>query len=129
MKCPSCGADMKGNTVCSSCGKSIEDLSHGIEVEYKDFKVSELLEIRTKDHQPARSEKSEPEKAGERDLADEPRKTGAPRHEETGTAEETGRYRPGIHEGRKFSPFLLALVFFLLALVASAFLLWHLFTR
>ena len=117
MKCPSCGADMKGKTVCSSCEKSIEDLSHGIEVEYKDFKVSELLEIRTKDHQPARSEKSEPEKAG------------APRHEETGTAEETGRYRPGIHEGRKFSPFLLALVFFLLALVASAFLLWHLFTR
>ncbi len=47
MKCTACGADMKGLTVCEACGKKAEG-PEGLEVEYKDFKISELLEIRPK---------------------------------------------------------------------------------
>lgn len=48
MKCTFCGADMKGPTVCEICGKKPEDLREKLEVEYKDFKISEFLEIRAK---------------------------------------------------------------------------------
>ncbi len=48
MKCTACGADMKGLTVCEVCGKKTEGPLKKVEVEYKDFKISELLEIRPK---------------------------------------------------------------------------------
>ncbi len=48
MKCTACGADMKGLTVCEACGKKTESPPRKVEVEYKDFKISELLEIRPK---------------------------------------------------------------------------------
>jgi hypothetical protein len=47
MKCPQCGTELHGTTKCSTCGKKGIPLQD-IEVEYKEFPVSELLEIRKK---------------------------------------------------------------------------------
>lgn len=48
MKCPGCGTDMGAKQVCSRCGYNNAGNRDKIEVEYKDFKTSELLEIRQK---------------------------------------------------------------------------------
>ena len=48
MKCPSCDADMSAQKKCSKCGFNVADNRDELEVEYKDFKTSELLEIRRK---------------------------------------------------------------------------------
>ena len=48
MKCPKCGADITGKRKCSKCGLDFAGPKEEIEVEYKDFKTSELLEIRRK---------------------------------------------------------------------------------
>ena len=125
MKCPSCGADMKGQPVCSRCGKRTEGAAKGIEIEYKDFRVSELLEIRTKDRAPSEG----PEKTDEQDASAAPPGTATGSHGRTEAPAETAEYRPGAHEGRRPFPFIFALVFFLLALLAAAFLIWNLFTR
>ncbi len=105
---------MKGQAVCNRCGKKFEDPSHGIEVEYKDFKLSEFLEIRSKERKdPARM----PEII----------QMGARPEEETG--KQGAGYRPGIHEERRPLPLLIALAFLLLALLASVFLIWRLYTH
>jgi hypothetical protein len=46
IKCPYCGNDLSGKEICSRCGKSTDAARKDIEVEYKEFKVSEFLEIR-----------------------------------------------------------------------------------
>jgi hypothetical protein len=48
MKCPRCGTEMAASKICSKCNLDITDFRDKIEVEYKDFKTSELLEIRQK---------------------------------------------------------------------------------
>lgn len=48
MRCPRCDSDITGKSKCSKCGLDIAGLQGKIEVEYKDFKTSELLEIRHK---------------------------------------------------------------------------------
>jgi len=48
MKCPSCNADLSAQKKCSKCGFNAADNRDELEVEYKDFKTSELLEIRHK---------------------------------------------------------------------------------
>ena len=48
MKCPRCSAEIAEESSCRKCGFKISDRQSNIEVEYKDFKTSELLEIRTK---------------------------------------------------------------------------------
>lgn len=48
MKCPKCDADITGKSKCSKCGLEVAGSQEEIEVEYKDFKTSELLEIRHK---------------------------------------------------------------------------------
>ena len=50
MKCPRCNADMTEQGKCSACGFTVADNRKELEVEYKDFKTSELLEIRQKRH-------------------------------------------------------------------------------
>ncbi|MDH4232160.1 MAG: hypothetical protein OEW04_09035 [Nitrospirota bacterium] len=50
MKCPRCGADIAGQKVCGNCGTNGVDDRMDIEVQYKDFKTSELLEIRQIKH-------------------------------------------------------------------------------
>ena len=48
MKCPRCDADISTQKKCSKCGFNVADNRDELEVEYKDFKTSELLEIRRK---------------------------------------------------------------------------------
>ena len=48
MKCPRCDADITGKRKCGKCGLDFAESQKEIEVEYKDFKTSELLEIRHK---------------------------------------------------------------------------------
>ena len=48
MKCPRCDTDITGKKKCSKCGLDVAGPQEEIEVEYKDFKTSELLEIRHK---------------------------------------------------------------------------------
>jgi len=48
MKCPRCDTDITGKRKCNKCGLDVAGSKEEIEVEYKDFKTSELLEIRHK---------------------------------------------------------------------------------
>jgi uncharacterized membrane protein YvbJ len=48
MKCPNCGNDMDAKDVCDKCGKKAEVEKPEVEIEYKEFKLSEFLEIRKK---------------------------------------------------------------------------------
>lgn len=48
MKCPDCGAELHGKDRCSKCGKKVELPQKDVEVEYKEFTLSEFLEIRKK---------------------------------------------------------------------------------
>ncbi len=44
MKCPQCGKETSPGKVCDKCGEAAQP--HEVEVEYKEFKISELLDIR-----------------------------------------------------------------------------------
>ena len=48
MKCPHCGNESNRKDACSRCGEKMEMPEQTIEVEYKEFKVSEFMEIRKK---------------------------------------------------------------------------------
>ena len=48
MKCPECDKELNENYVCKNCGKKFEKPEQEIEIEYKEFKISEFLEIRRK---------------------------------------------------------------------------------
>ncbi len=49
MKCPVCGKKLEKAVRCDNCGNDMSPRSrNGLEVEYKEFPVSELLEIRQK---------------------------------------------------------------------------------
>ncbi len=45
MKCPHCGKETKVGKACDNCGRGLAP-SQGVEIQYKDFKVSELLDIK-----------------------------------------------------------------------------------
>jgi len=55
--CLSCGKDTPEGEVCRNCGKEIS-FAQGIEVHYKDFKGSEMLDIKMTS--PARQEEQRP---------------------------------------------------------------------
>ncbi len=48
MKCPDCGKELNEKNVCTRCGKKEESSTEDIEVRYKEFPKSELLEIHAK---------------------------------------------------------------------------------
>jgi hypothetical protein len=48
MKCPDCGKELNEKNVCTQCGKKAEASAEDIEVRYKEFPKSELLEIHAK---------------------------------------------------------------------------------
>lgn len=48
MKCPRCDTDITAKKKCNTCGLNVAASGGEIEVEYKDFKTSEFLEIRQK---------------------------------------------------------------------------------
>ena len=66
MKCPQCGNELSGTMICSKCGGKVKIPGRDIEVEYKEFTVSEFLEIRKK-QQTSRMEGSGESGAAEKD--------------------------------------------------------------
>jgi uncharacterized membrane protein YvbJ len=52
MKCPDCGKELNEKNVCIQCGKKAESSAEDIEVRYKEFPKSELLEILAKTLKP-----------------------------------------------------------------------------
>lgn len=60
MKCPHCGNELDGKDICAKCGGKVSMQEAGLEVEYKDFKISEFLEIRKKQQKPGNGEPNIP---------------------------------------------------------------------
>jgi len=52
MKCPFCGQESSAAEVCNHCGKKMNKPADDVEIEYKEFTLSEFLEIRKKQEQP-----------------------------------------------------------------------------
>lgn len=52
MKCPFCGQEASAGEPCKHCGKNINKPADDLEIEYKEFTLSEFLEIRKKKDQP-----------------------------------------------------------------------------
>lgn len=71
MKCPDCGKELNGNNVCTKCGKKAEPSPEDIEVRYKEFPKSELLEIHAKQ---LKAGIDSPEVPGKEDL-EKPKQT------------------------------------------------------
>jgi hypothetical protein len=65
MKCPDCGKELNEKNVCTQCGKKVESSAEDIEVRYKEFPKSELLEIHAK---PLKPGIDSPEVPGKEDL-------------------------------------------------------------
>jgi adenine-specific DNA methylase len=59
--CPHCGKETPAVAVCRNCGKDIEFLQ-GLEVQYRDFKGSEMLDIKMSSHRSRQKEKQTSQK-------------------------------------------------------------------
>ena len=89
MKCPFCGQESSAGEICNHCGKKMNKPADDLEIEYKEFTLSEFLEIRKKQEEPA-----------EQGF----RKTGSPLPEQRGKSplrkqnryEETGKNRKNL---------------------------------
>jgi hypothetical protein len=70
MKCPHCGKETKSEEACEHCRKALLPVQ-GMEVRYKDFKLSELLDIKMPGQGPAPQEDrgAEEERSIERKAA------------------------------------------------------------
>ena len=68
MQCPHCGNEVSGAMLCSKCGRKAGLPTRDIEVEYKEFKVSELLEIRKPQQASPDKDKGEPGTVKKDDL-------------------------------------------------------------
>jgi len=55
--CPHCGREMPAENVCRNCGKEIAS-AQDMEVHYRDFKGSEMLDIKMASHIRREDEKS-----------------------------------------------------------------------
>lgn len=62
--CPHCGKETPAVAVCRNCGKDIEFLQ-GLEVQYRDFKGSEMLDIKMSSHRSRQKEKQTSQKEKE----------------------------------------------------------------
>lgn len=85
MKCARCGADITAQRKCSKCGLHVADFRKELEVEYKDFKTSELLDIRQKRRtEPSRAEpKTSGKQPGERAVKRESPAKPSPKDEKS----------------------------------------------
>ena len=131
MKCPHCGADLKGKDLCSRCGRKIEPAPE-LEVEYKDFKVSEYLEIRQKEHKTSSGTEAgvqEGEQSRKVPLMDEK----SAENTRGRTPAEGDRVRtisaPGSPEGKRYSSLAVAIILILLAALAGALYFWRFLAR
>lgn len=117
MKCPRCGTDLEGKDLCPGCGKKVKH-PPGIEVEYKDFKLSEYLEIRRKEQGGKPEDVPAGVQEGEKPAVKPAKATHGP-GEGTGGIPE----RPSWAGRRPF--FVAAVVLLLLAVLAGALYLWR----
>jgi len=69
--CPHCGRETSAGDVCRHCGKDIES-PQGLEVQYRDFKGSEMLDIKMSSHASQKDKKAEKrtENADDRPLSE-----------------------------------------------------------
>lgn len=110
MKCPRCGTEIAQNKSCSKCSLDITDSRDKIEVEYKDFKTSELLDIRQK--RQTVSSGVETETVGEQHRGK--------------ILKSTGPAKPSPGSAKRPVP-MLAVVLMILILIAGAFFLFRYF--
>jgi len=64
MECPHCGEKITVGKECQECGKGVLHPKE-MEIQYKEFKVSELLDIRMTSHVPSLEGMKKPEPAPE----------------------------------------------------------------
>jgi uncharacterized Zn finger protein (UPF0148 family) len=138
MKCPHCGADLKRKDLCGNCGRKIEQAPE-IEVEYKDFKVSEYLEIRQKEHKTSSGTETGNQEGKQqgiphgvsRKMPRMDEKTSEKTRRRTPAEGDLGRKMPapGSPEGKGSSSFAVAIIFLLLAALVGAFYLWRFLAR
>ena len=69
MKCPKCGEETEAGQKCGKCGKDTGAFQE-MEVEYKDFKVSELLDIKVTPHASEGESGKKPEPTAEKQPAE-----------------------------------------------------------
>ncbi len=65
MRCPKCGQEIRDGKACPKCG-NVAESSQRMEVEYKDFKVSELLDIKMRKQASAKKETPKTEAVGKK---------------------------------------------------------------
>jgi len=135
MKCPHCGADLKGKDVCSRCGRKIEPAPE-LEVEYKDFKVSEYLEIRKKEHKPSAGTEAGAQEGKQQAIPSRVSRRMSERPSENTrgrTPAEGDQVRempaPGSPKGKRASSFTVAIILLLLAALAGALYVWRFLAR
>ena len=109
MKCPRCDADLTAQRKCSKCDLNVDDYRKDLEIEYKDFKTSELLEIRHKMH-PVPSET----------------KTTTVKEQPMGKTPDTKSPSKSSDDAKNFFP-ILAIVVLVLILITGAFFLFRFF--
>jgi hypothetical protein len=61
--CPYCRKETPAAAICRNCGKELDSLN-GLEVQYRDFKGSEMLDIKMSPH-PRQEEKQTAQKGNE----------------------------------------------------------------
>jgi len=108
MQCLHCGNEVNGVMLCSKCGRKVDPPKRDIEVEYKEFTVSEFLEIRKSQQASVAegtSESDTEQKGGPFSLQSPPNMTGKP--------------APGKETKRLLTAFLLILILF--GLMAGAY--------
>jgi DNA-directed RNA polymerase subunit RPC12/RpoP len=129
MKCSRCGADLKDKDICGKCGKKF-DSGPEIEIEYKDFKVSEYLEIRKREHKTS-SETGAVVHGDEQPIAGRDyREVTVPDERTPSEADRIGT-KPGPRspEGKKSSSLAVVIILLLLAAFAGLLYLWRLLAR
>lgn len=126
MNCPGCGFDLKGKGICSRCGAKIED---SIEVEYKDFKISELLEIRHIKHKTGHKETKQAKLSEKVVDTVRAKNAGAARVENTGNNNDRTRAKNArkqfLSRDRKTSKNIIRVVLLVLAIIAGVFFVWR----
>ncbi len=135
MKCAHCGAELKGKDLCSECGKKTERAPE-LEVEYKDFKVSEYLEIRKKERKPSMGSEAGAQENKQQAVPSRVSRRMSERPSENTrgkTPAEGDQVRempaPGSPKGKRASSFTVAIILLLLAALAGALYVWRFLVR
>lgn len=130
MKCPHCGTDLKATDLCSKCGRKISPPPE-IEVEYRDFKVSEYLEIRQKEHRPPSETGSGVQEGGQSQTSPETteKTTGNIRGRMAARGEHPETQAPDRPGSGRFTALSVVIFLLLLVILTGALFLWRFLGR